>query len=145
MTSVHRLLDHICIQTFSGQLSDKLTKDISKSALRKLERFGSNQAASVAIIKTAALGSINMSVAFLVTDLAQMLAEYLAHYYKQLRLLPHREYPSVDLCQRTGRILLTNSLSYVYFVMGSSVGTFVCPGTGTMIGGLVGDLLHYVI
>lgn len=145
MTTVHRFLDTMCVRHLSTRMADKLTKDISKSAVRKAGRTGSRTTAFSSICKTAAIGSINSSVALLVADLVTLLAEYLAYHYRQLRLLPHKDYHPVDLWKRTGKVLINNVACYGCFVAGSCVGTLVWPGTGTLIGGLIGDLVIYVI
>lgn len=144
MTTVHRLLDTLCVRHLSTRMADKLTKDITKSALRKAGRT-SRSTAFNSIFKTAAIASVNSSIALLVADLATLLAEYLAYNYKKLRLIPHRDYRPVDLWRRTGKVLVNNVACYVCFVMGSCVGTLIYPGTGTLVGGLIGDLVIYVI
>jgi len=139
------MLDFLSINYLSSKMADKLTKDIAKSASRKAFRTQSNQVACLAIMKTAAYGNINLSLALLVADLASLVAEYLAYHYNCLRLLPHKDYRPVDLWHRTGKILVNNMACYCCFVIGSCLGTLAYPGIGTSIGGIVGDLVIYVL
>ena len=147
--STQRALEDALLSTTDERTCNKFVKSVSKSALRKVERYSSESLATVAlkVVKSAFVAGSLMHVSlFVVTE---------AHYYVRLLLAKRGEdggkkhsalvAKAGDFADFTKHNALLTVASMASGAALAAVGTLFEPGTGSFIGQLVGDNLIYIM
>jgi len=121
---IKKLYDAACVQYMNNRLADKLVKDITKSASRKVAKFG-RLITTKKMVKTALIGQISSTISCFTYDIMQSLYEI---------IFVDKKLPAVRaVCKWAALKLLYYLVSWSSCSLGFALGVLIHPKYGTYI------------